>query len=942
MVQVHFILPFDTQYGTIIAPIAYRVAVLFGSGYMLRQTKFDHPLIPQDFVSRPRLTDVLNQGLSRPLTLICAPAGYGKTILASAFLKTCPLPSVWLSLDESDNDLRVFLDYLLAAIDSVFPESVSRTQLMAMGASLPVVSVIADSLINELNELGSEFILALDDEHEISDPDIYRLLGALLQYPLKGLHVMLLSRREPKLALGSLRARGQITEIRSQDLSFSVEEAALFMDRAVGAAFADEVIAVLTARTEGWAAGLRLAALTLRFGGDVDPQVALPNAENRYVTDYLVSEVLNRVPPEIRDFLVKTSILNRLCSSLCDAVLEMDSVPSRGQTHLEWLEDANLFTISLDEQRLWYRYHYLFQVLLRRELTRQLNAEEIRSLHRRAGAWYASHGKIEEALRHLLAAQDNASAVRLVAEHRHHMLNTEQRPRLERWLRLFSGADIAQHSDLQLAETWIALLGGADFGTILQRADQAQALIDQMTAEPGHTSRYQGEIDTLRSVSKGFAASDPHGVITLATRALETMPLEWYLARAEAWLYLAAAYQMSGQLDRSHAVLAVGQREDTALIDSPRARIAGSGGFIHWMAADLPRLLQAAQHLVTVSRVANLHETLGWGHCLLAWGYYQLNDLEAAELHALAVQEQRYACHRISVAHSAFVLAAIHQARDLPDEARLVLDRVNDYLVETQSEALLPLVQAFGAELAARQGDLDTAGRWAATVGPHVPSGIMAFFYAPQLTLPKILLAMNTPASRQQAAAALSRLHAFVTETHNTRFTIDVLALQALLHQAEGNEPAALQALEQAVALARPGGFIRVFVDLGPAMAGLLERLAGRGTARGAIEPILHAFSSLPLERSGSPISSSSSHPLSPATQSATQANLIESLTWRELEVLALLAQRLSAKEIAQRLVISEATAKKHTANIYQKLAVNNRRAAVTEAIALGLLPAQL
>ena len=367
-----------------------------------------------------------------------------------------------------------------------------------------------------------------------------------------------------------------MTEIRSQDLSFSVEEVALFMDRAIGAAFPDEAIAVLTERTEGWAAGLRLAALALRFGGDVDRQVAWTHAENRYVTDYLVSEVLAHVPPEIRDFLVKTSILSRLCGSLCDAVMEMDGVPSRGQAHLEWLENANLFTISLDEQGLWYRYHHLFLVLLRRELGRQVNAEEIRSLHRRASAWYASQGEIEEALRHALAGQDTLGAVQLVAEHRHHLLNTEQRPRLERWLRMFSSADITRHPDLLLAQTWIAMLGGVDSRTVQERVDQAQALVDHMTAEPEHARQLQGEIDTLRSVAKGFAASDPQGVITLATRALETMPREWYLARAEAWLYLAAAYQMSGQLDRSYTVLEVGQREDTAQIDSPRMRIAGS------------------------------------------------------------------------------------------------------------------------------------------------------------------------------------------------------------------------------------------------------------------------------------------------------------------------------------------------------------------------------
>ena len=706
-------------------------------------------------MARPRLTDTLDRGLSRPLTLICAPAGYGKTILASSFLETCSLPSVWLALDENDNDLRVFLDYLLAAIDSAFPNSLHGTKGILAGATLPPVSVIADSLINELAGLGRPFILVLDDLHEIHDPDIYRLLDALLRHPLRGLHVMFLTRREPALGLGKLRARDQVTEIRSHDLRFSMQETAVFMDRAIDAVLRDDALAALTERTEGWAAGLRLAALTLRYGGDVDHQVARSHAENRYVTDYLVSEVLAHVPPEIRDFLVRTSILSRLCGSLCDAVTQSEGLPPHGQAHLEWLEDANLFTLSLDEGRLWYRYHHLFQVLLQRDLARQLNAEEIRALHRRASAWYANHGEIEEALRHALAGQDTLGAVQLVAEHRHHLLNTEQRPRLERWLRLFSGADVLQHPDLLLARAWLALPGRANSRTVLELVEQAQALVDQMTGQAEHASQLQGEIDTLRSIEKGFAANDPQGVITLATRALETMPRQWYLARSSAWLHLAAAYQMSGQLDRSYSVLAVGQREDTAEIDSPRMRIGGSSVFIHWIAADLPGLLQTAQRVVSFSQAANLHESLGWGHYFLAAATYQLDDLAAAEVHAKAVQEQRYASDPIAVAQSAFVLAAIHQARGLPEEARLVLDRVNDYLVETRSEALLPLVQAFGAELAARQGDVDTAGRWAATVGPLVPFGLMAFFYAPQLTLPKVLLAMNTPASRQQAAAAL-------------------------------------------------------------------------------------------------------------------------------------------------------------------------------------------
>ncbi len=915
---------------------------------MLLRTKFDPPSIPGDLVVRPRLIDALYQGLNRPLALICAPAGYGKTVLAVSFLETCSLPSVWLSIDENDNDLRLFLDYLLAAIDSVFPGSVAGTQALLAGSNLPPVSAIADTLINELAGVGREFILALDDVHEVREPDIYSFLGALLKHPLRGLHLMLLTRREPALALGMLRARGQMTEIRSQDLRFSTEETAAFMARAINTALHDEAIAALSERTEGWAAGLRLAALTLRYGGavagasggavagasggDVDRRAAGFHAENRYVIDYLVGEVLARVPVETRDFLIKTSILNRLSGALCDAVVETNGAALGGQAQLEWLEDANLFTTSLDEERLWYRYHQLFRVLLQRELEHRQAAEEVRSLHRRASAWYASQGDIEEALRHALAGQDTLGAVQLVAQHRHHLLNTEQRPRLGRWLRLFSSATLAQDPDLLLAAAWCAQLGRTDPRRVMEMVDQAQALVDPMIGKAERARQLQGEIDTLRSTAKGFAANDPQGVIALATRALATMPEEWRLARSTAWLHLAAAYQMSGQLDRAHAVLAEGRREGATEVGPPRARVLVSSCFIYWMAADLPGLLLAAQHAIDLSQPANLYETLGWGHCFAAAGYYQRNDLAAAELHASIVQGQRYRCDPISVAQSAFVLATLHQMRDRAEEARLLLDGINDYLLETQSEVLVPVVQAFGAELAARQGDLEAAGHWAATVGPLVPLGAMAFFYAPQLTLPRVLLAMNTPTSRRQAAAALARLYAFVTETHNTRFTIDVLALRAVLHDAEGNETAALQTLEQAVALAQPGGLIRVFVDLGPSMAGLMARLARRSVALGFIEQILHAF---PLTFSSHSLEASATrHP-------GPQANLIEPLTYRELDVLALLAQRLSAKEIAQALVISEATAKKHCANIYQKLAVNNRREAVAAAIALGLLPQQ-
>jgi LuxR family transcriptional regulator, maltose regulon positive regulatory protein len=909
---------------------------------VLLRTKFHRPRVLADLIDRPSLKERLDRGWDRSLILVAAPAGFGKSTLLSAWLAASDCPSAWLSLDEHDNDLGVFLAYFLGAVRTIFPDALTATQALLSGVSLPPLTVIARSFLNGLDELDRDFVLVLDDYHLISEQPVHDLLAALLQHPPKCMHLVLATRQDPPLPLRLLRARAQVTEIRGHDLRFSVPEIAQFMERTLGASLTDEAIAVLAEKTEGWAAGLRLATLTLRYSGEINGQIARLHAENQFVMDYLIDVVQAHVPPATQRFLLKTSILDQLCEPLCLEVVGSESAGPESadlqpQTHLAWLERNGMFTTALDTQGQWYRYHHLFRELLQARLVQQFSADKIAALHLRASAWFARNGFIEEALRHALAGQDTAAAVRLVAQHRHALLNTEQRPRLERWLHMFPGETLAHHPDLLLARAWIAELGRADTRTVLDLVDQAQALLDRMAGEPEHARQLQGEIDTLRSVEKGFAADDPGGTIALATHALEVMPQAWYMARIEAWLQLAGAYQMSGQVERSYAVLAAARREDPTDIVAPRARLWGSSCFIHWMAADLSGMLQAAHQTVSTGQASDQQpESLGWGHYFLASGYYQRNDLAAAELHANAVQEQRHASHRISVVQSAIVLAAIQQARGRSDEARLALERANDYFVETRNAALQPLVQGFAAELAAMQGDLGTAGRWATAVGPGIPLGIMAFFYAPQLTLPKVLLAINTPASRQQAAEVLSRLYDFVTATHSTRFTIEVLALQALLHDAQGDERAALALLERAVSLAEPGGFIRLFADRGPRMAVLLAQLRRTGVAPSYTGQILQAFGvSTPVA------------PNQGAAQRAAQGvavlptgrlEPVEPLTAREREVLALLAQRLSNKEIAQALVISPQTVKRHAVNIYQKLQVASRREAVANAIRLGLL----
>ncbi len=892
---------------------------------ILLRTKLYRPSMPSDLVVRPRLLGRFDQALSRSLTLVSAPAGYGKTMLVRSWLERCPLPNAWLWLDADDNDIWTFLTYLTAAVEPLRPGGLLRTRSLIQGRSLPPLPAMVESLVSDLDEAGHDIVLVLDDVHVIHEQGIFDLLSALLRHPSASLHLILVTRRDPPLPLTALRVRGQLLEFRAHDLRFSSDEASMFMEQATGTPLGDQAMAELVESTEGWAAALRLAALTMRYSvaanRDLDPHPA----NNRFVMDYLLVDVLSQVPPDVEDFLVRTAHLDYLCASLCDAVLGQEAGKGRGQAHLAWLEQNNLFTNSLDQQQVWYRYHSLFRSLLQHRMESQLSSAEVEELHRRASAWSAGNGRIVEALRHALAGRDVTSAVGLVAAHRHDLLNSDQRTRLERWLALFPAQVIAQHAELLLAQAWVGELGRANSATILAILEQAQALVDQMTGQPERARLLQAEISTVLSIEKIFAADDPAAIVALTSSALAVMPKAWYVARSEAWLWLAMAHRMLGEFDQAYATLAAAQREDAAEPGVLRVRNTAGAGFIHWVAADLAMLLSVSQQAVSIGAATDRLETLAWGRYGLAIAHYQRNELALAEQHALAVQELRYAGHPIAVLQCALVRASIHQARGEHQPARLALDQVREYLHEVGSAALEPFLDAFAAELDVRQGDLDTAGRWAMTVGPYIPIRIMlpALFYAPQFTLPRVLLAMNTPASRRQAADILAQARDFVASTHNTRFTIDVLAMQALLCAAEGDEPGALLALRQALTLARPGGLIRVFVEFGAPMARLLSTLARHGGALdGFAQQVLRAFPA------ASQLAKPIFQPVPP----------IEPLTLREQEILELLAQRLSAKEIAQRLFISDRTVKRHCANISEKLGVNSRREAVDAALAMGLL----
>jgi LuxR family maltose regulon positive regulatory protein len=903
----------------------------------LIRTKLQRPRLPGDLILRRRLLDRLHAGSEGKLTLISAMAGTGKTTLLAQWLEECPQPSAWLSLDEHDNDLVVFMSYLIGAIRTVFPGACGKTFELLSAAQTPPLRVLITSLVNELDDLCKDHahdapaalgersprcvILALDDYHTITEPAIHEILASLIEHLPHGVHLVLATRVDPRLPLAGLRARREMTEVRSADLRFTAEEAHALLEATTGEELSPETIHLLESKTEGWVVGLRLAALSMRARpNDKGLTQGIARMNSDLVVEYLLSEVLTRQSPEIQDFALRTSVLDRFCAPLCQALTGLSV--ARSQEILEWMRGANLFLVPLDEGGGWYRYHHLFGEFLRSRLRENVGAAEIAGLHVRAGAWFVQNGLIDEGLVHLLAADDTSAAAAVVAQHRYALMNQAQWPRLDRYLRQFQPEVLDQYPDLLMLKTWLLYHRGqwAELPAALQRLEATTA---QASLPPEQVRHLQGETSALRGLIS-YNAFDPDGALAFAKQALESTPRKLWIVRILARLCMAVVLHMRGDSSQAYAAIYRGFEEEETQSDAFKASLVMTSCHIHWLDADLHGMAQAARQCIAFGQRADTPQFTNYGHYHLGRVLYQQNDLPAAESSLATVVQQPYLDYGECFAHSACALALVHQIQGQPHKADAVLESAIAFMLETGNTTLMPLIRSFEAEIALRQGHVAKAGQWAVLVDPIPPFRPVYGFFWLHLTLIKTWLAQDTPSSRNQAADLLDAAREFVETTHNSRFLIEVLALQALVKHMLGERQAALELLEQAVTLAKPGGFIRVFVDLGPPLDRMLERLRCQGVAAEYITRILIAFET--KDGADSDIADTRSAPL------------IAPLTPRELEVLALLDHHLTNKEIAAELVISYGTVKTHTLNIYRKLDVRKRREAVAKAKELNLL----
>jgi LuxR family maltose regulon positive regulatory protein len=901
----------------------------------LLRTKLYIPDVRRGLVPRPRLSDRLSRNSRPRLTLISAAPGFGKTTLLAAWLnaaRTTERPVAWVSLEESERQPGSFWTYVVTALDAAAPGIGAGALPLLQTANPPIDAVLAN-VLNELGGLPAGLDLVLDDYHLADGPAIAPDMTFFLEHLPEHVHLVISTRADPALPLAGLRARGELLEIRAADLRFTLDEVAAYLNEVVGLDLDAADVAALEGRTEGWIAALQLAALSLQGRVDVGSYIAGFAGDDRYVVDYLVEEVLARQPDAVRRFLLETSILDRLSGPLCDAVTD----ETDGKVVLEMLDRSNLFVVPLDDNRQWYRYHHLFAEVLRTHLLDE-RPGEVAELHRRAGRWYDAAGEPVAAVRHTLAAGDVAAAADLVERAILGLLRDRREATARGWVDDIPQELVAVRPVLAVGFIG-ALMSSGDLAGVDNRLDDVERLLETAGNDPSvqmvvvdtaELARLPGAIEMYRA-ALALSRGDPSATAVHADRAIARAVQGDDVIVSAASALSGLAWWTSGDLDGAHrgystavdGLRRAGHHSDVLGCSITLADIRITQGRL----CDARRTFEDGLELATRQPGTVMR---GTSDMLVGLSQIALehNDLAAASYHLSRAEDlgeptglpQHPYRRRVARARLREAEGDLAGAVTLLEEAQRVY--FGDF-----SPNVRP-VPAMRARLLVAQGPLAEALDWARDNHLSADDDLSYLREYEHLTLARILLSRHaTERSRPALSAAyglLERLRRAAEEGGRAGTLVEILILQALAHHAEHGRrdvPGALPPVERALRLAEPEGYVRIFVGEGASMATLLEALARRHATWSYPRRLLDAYDGA-ADRSA-----------------AVPQGLIDPLTARELDVLRLLASDIDGPAIARELIVSLNTVRTHTKNIYAKLGVNSRRAAVTRARQLDLLP---
>ncbi|MGY1811054.1 LuxR C-terminal-related transcriptional regulator [Blastococcus sp. SYSU D00669] len=890
----------------------------------LLTTKLHVPRRRRGLVARPRLNERLDGSGDAALTLVSAPAGFGKTTLLTDWLAAADRRSTaWLSLDDRDNDPSTFWAYLIAALQTAVPGVAAGALALLREPHASLDEVLA-TLVNELDAAPDDLVVVLDDYHIIAAPLIHERTAFLVEHLPPHVHLVIATRADPALPVARWRARGELVEVRADDLRFTAEEAAAYLDEAMGLALTTEHVAALEARTEGWIAALQLAALSLQGRDDPGDFITGFAGDDRYIVDYLAEEVLQRQPDDVRNFLLQTSILSRFTGPLCDVVVGRGG----GQPMLEALERANLFLVPLDDRRNWYRYHHLFADVLQAHLLDE-QPDTVPELHRRAAEWFERSGERAEAIEHALAAGDLDRAADLLevvipALNRHRGEAT-----LRRWLE--SLPDEVLHARPLLSAGYVgALMSTGEVRGVEARLEEVERWLarppggaDGVVVDEARR-RLPGQIAMFRS-AQALASGDVDTSMRHARRALDLAAPGDLATRGGLEALIGLAFWTTGDLDEGYRWYARGMASlDEAgyatdvvggAVTLAEIRIA-QGRLRDAMTIYRRGLRRAEQAVPALKGAADMH--VGMSDL-----FRERNDLEAARQHlewsselgpSADLPKNAYR-RRLAMARLCEVDGDLDGALDLLDEAERCFN--NDYSPDVRP------IPALRARMEAAHGRLGDALDWVGERGLSADDDLSYLREYEHVTLARVLLARHAMedgagSSLRAATGLLDRLLSAADAGHRTGSVIEILVLRALAAQARGDMPAALAALRRALSLAEPEDYVRTFVDEGVPMTALLRSAGASGSTSGYVRRLLAVCGV---------------HDDEPVAQ-----RLVEPLSARELDVLRLLATDLDGPRIASELFVSLNTFRTHTKNLYAKLGVTNRRAAVRRGQELDLV----
>ena len=909
-------------------------------------TKLYIPQTRLKLVNRQRLIEKLNKGLHRKLTVISAPAGFGKTTLVTKWLDNLRQNAknmiAWLSLDEGDNDLIRFLTYFVTALyqingkDETFDK---KTLSMLQSPQPPTTDIILKTLINEIAAISTRVILVLDDFHLIEDQPIQDALSFLLEHNPPQMHLVIATREDPHLPLSRLRSLDQLTELRADDLRFTSSEAAEFLNRVMNLNLSEEDIVALETRTEGWIAGLQLAAISLQGQEDVTSHIKAFTGSHRLVLDYLIEEVINQQPENIQVFLLQTAILDRLTGPLCDALTDQEN----GQKTLEMLEKNNLFIVHLDEERRWYRYHHLFADLLLQRLN-QTQSIQLSTLYQKASKWYEGNGFTEKAIEYALRGEDFERSAGLIEQAWPAMDESFQSEKWLGWVKALPDEIVRARPVLCVGYAW-ALLNGGQMEAADIRLKDAERWLEptagmSMRIDDPPTKMVIVDEEQFQSLPASIATiraflaqtfGDVPGTMKYARQALNLLPEDDYIARGRVAVILGLAYWANGDLEKAHRSYSDGmaymRKAGNILFTIAGTFILADIRITQGRLREALRTYKQSMQIVAdvgipmLSGTEDLYRGMSEIH-------YEQGDQEAARQNLkrseeLSEQDMMYQYH-LYIAQ-----ARIKEAHGDPDGALDLLDEAERLYFRTVLPDVHP-ISALKARVWVRLGRLAEALSWGRERDLSVDDDLSYLREFDHITIARVLIAQYKSdlvgGSIHEAMGLLERLLQAAEEGGRIGSMIEILVLLALAHEAQGDISPALVSLERALTLAESEGYVRIFVDEGPSMAELLSEALNRGIAPDYVRKLLGAFPDAKLEQADS------------VKSQAQGSELIDPLSERELDVLQLMAEGQKYKEIAEHLVISLNTVRHHTKNIYRKLEVNNRTQAIKKANDLNLL----